>query len=244
MLEDICLRCKQRPKRKSAQFCSKRCTEIAAKKAPELLRVPKNHVFYKNVKRSFGKNWRNKHSRRPTICRIYLITWTAKMRRSFDKYRERINKKHKLPKNQEVKRFRSERRACRVGDPGHPKCCKRPDCALCQAIRTGFKSSLENKRRMVLSGAHNGVRFGGGVYLATSSSKAYEYAKNVNNGSRYRIILATRVVLGRTQKLNHNEHFRLAPNKGYDSVEGWVGSPELVVYNVDAVRPAYLILLK
>lgn len=107
MTNDICLRCKQRSKRKGHQFCSERCTRIAAKKAPQLLRVPKGHVMYNDgrsrfeagfrpfeltncvntVKKAFGKNWRNKKVRRPTICRIYLITWTHKMRAEFDKYR-------------------------------------------------------------------------------------------------------------------------------------------------------------
>lgn len=48
MANMICLQCKQRDKRKDYQFCSKRCTEIAASKAPGLLRVPKNHVMYED----------------------------------------------------------------------------------------------------------------------------------------------------------------------------------------------------
>lgn len=41
-----CVRCNKRPKRKDHQFCSDRCTKIAAKNAPSLLRVPKGHVMY------------------------------------------------------------------------------------------------------------------------------------------------------------------------------------------------------
>ncbi len=48
MRKDICLVCRKRPKRKEYQFCSDRCTSIAAKKAPQLMRVPKGHVFYEN----------------------------------------------------------------------------------------------------------------------------------------------------------------------------------------------------
>jgi hypothetical protein len=49
----------------------------------------------------------------------------------------------------EVKRFRAEARACRVGDSEKKaKLCKLPKgtCRLCTAIRTGFKYSLELKR--------------------------------------------------------------------------------------------------
>lgn len=48
MANDICIRCNQRSKRKGFQFCSDRCTQIAAKNAPQLLRVPKGHVMYED----------------------------------------------------------------------------------------------------------------------------------------------------------------------------------------------------
>lgn len=82
----------------------------------------------------------------------------------------------------------------------------------------------------------HGIRFGGGIYSATSSSKyvklledlhsllltgrlrAYEYAKNINKGSKYRVMTVTRVVPGRVQKLHRSEPMRLAPDPGYDSV--------------------------
>lgn len=46
----VCLRCWKKKKRKNYQFCSKRCTQLAAKNAPQLLRVPKDHVMYKDGK--------------------------------------------------------------------------------------------------------------------------------------------------------------------------------------------------
>lgn len=47
-----CLVCKKHRKRNAYQFCSERCTKIAAKKAPQLLRVPKNHVMYQDGMRA------------------------------------------------------------------------------------------------------------------------------------------------------------------------------------------------
>lgn len=85
-----------------------------------------------------------------------------------------VAKKRKLTKNKvEVKRFRAEARACSLGDPGQNKMCKRPEgqCRMCTAIRTGFRYSLQYKRNFALQGVGYGVRFGGGLYMAPSSSK-------------------------------------------------------------------------
>jgi hypothetical protein len=39
------------------------------------------------VKKQFRKHWKNLGMRLPTISRIYLITWTARLRSEFDGYR-------------------------------------------------------------------------------------------------------------------------------------------------------------
>ncbi|KAK0465689.1 hypothetical protein IW261DRAFT_1407610 [Armillaria novae-zelandiae] len=189
MRNDICLVCRKRPKRKEYQFCSDRCTGIAAKKAPKLMRVPKGHVFYENAKKMFAKNWHDKKHKLPTIAKIYLITWTACQRSSFEKYRY---KPYKL--------------------------CRKPNCRLCLAIRTVFKASLDYKRQMVKNHATSGVRFGGGLYMAPSSNKAFQYTENLSKGSNYLAILVTRSVLGKMQLLKNEQHHRISPDKGYDSV--------------------------
>jgi len=242
---EICLRCKQRVKRKDSQFCSDRCTQIAAKSAPMLIRVPKGHIMYNNVKKSFKSSWHSK-KKLPTIVSLSLITWTVQQRKSFETYRDKVAKKSK-PKNKEVKRFRSERRACHLGEGAVKKPCKRNSCWLCKGIRTAFKTSLKHKQDAVKSGAQGGIRFGGGIYMAPSSNKAFDYAQNVDgNKSKLRAVLSVRTVLGKVQKLSKEEHKRMKPNNGYDSVEAKVGNKptELVVYNADAIRPAYLIILK
>ncbi|PBK98837.1 hypothetical protein ARMGADRAFT_960474 [Armillaria gallica] len=243
-----CLVCRKRPKRKAYQFCSKRCTNIAAKKAPQLLRVPKNHVMYKDVAKSFRNTW-NSNIRRPAIARMYLITWKKTLRSSFDNYRANIAKKLKGGKKpREVKRFRSEARMCRLGDPGKStKLCKRQQCHLCRAIATGFKSTLNYKRSLVQQGDLRRTRFGGGIYMAPASSMAFRYADNGNTGSQYKAVLSTRAVLGKPQKVVFDDRFRLRPNPGYDSLEAHPpdgGPSELIVYNYNSVRPAYLLILK
>lgn len=205
--------------------------------------------MYKDVAKSFGKSW---HSTlpRPRIARIYLITWTKKLRSSFDIYRANVGKKMKGSKRpKEVKRFRSETRYCRLGDPGRPrKPCKMPQCRLCRAIVTGFRSSLNYKRQLVAQGQTASSRFGAGIYMAPSSSKAYGYALNGGAGSgRYRAVFSTRVVLGKSQIVKFDDWRRTRPQKGYDSIEAHpqAGGPtELLVFNANAVRPAYMIILK
>lgn len=176
------------------------------------------------MKKQFKKHWKNPGMRLPTISRVYLITWTARLRSEFDGYRyvyhhwspkpvltqyaifrntkphrSNVAKKRKMSKKKvEVKRFRSEARACRVGDPSQKTLCKLPKgkCRLCTAIRTGFKYSLEYKRNrskrgdpyvcfsgqvlcyadysivsfLIMGIVRRGVRFGGGLYMAPSSS--------------------------------------------------------------------------
>ncbi|KAK0496331.1 hypothetical protein EDD18DRAFT_1309518 [Armillaria luteobubalina] len=229
---DICLVCRRRPKRTDYQFCSNRCTGIAMRKAPQLMRVLKEHVFYKNIKMMFAKNWHDKEKNLATIVKIYLITWTASQHSSFEKYRERVAKLRKIPKGKakEIKSFHSERRASAVD---------------CLAICSAFKSSLDYKRKMVHANTTSGIHFGGGVYMVPASNKAFQYAVNLSKGSNYLTTLVTRTVLGNMQLLMAEQHHRLAPNKGYDSVKAHTQNDpwEYVTYNKDAVRPAYLVVV-
>ncbi|PBK98840.1 hypothetical protein ARMGADRAFT_920519 [Armillaria gallica] len=243
MANKICLVCQRRPKRDQYQFCSKRCTDTAAKRAPQLLRIPKDHVMYKEVANSFGNNWDWNTGPRPSIARIYLITWSPSLRKSFDNYRENIARKMKGKKEpKEVKRFRCEARKCRLGDPGQSNnLCSTPECHLCRAIETGFKTTLDNKRNSGIFG----VRFGHGIYMAPSSSKAFQYADNGNSTSEYKAVLVTRVVLGNPQRLVFEDWFRFQPDMGYDSAHPLFDGPtEVVVFNYNAARPAYLIIAK
>jgi hypothetical protein len=91
-----------------------------------------------------------------------------------------------------------------------------------------------------------------------------EYAKGHRNGSEYHAVLVTRTVLGNMQTLSVEDHGRMAPDRGYDSVgvsllavpvmmitayqvkgraDGG-GSLEYVVYDENAVRPPYLIMVR
>ncbi|KAK0467736.1 uncharacterized protein EV420DRAFT_1758006 [Desarmillaria tabescens] len=204
------------------------------------------------VANSFRDTWDYNAGSCPVIDRIYLITWTPGMRDSFDNYRESVAKRLKdRKKPKEVKRFRAESRTCLLGDPGQSaSLCNDRNCHLCRAIETGFESTLRHKRCLVYNGQLESCRFGGGIYMSPASSKAFNYAVNAGYGSQYKAVLATRVILGKPQQLAWDENYRLEPDLGYDSnlqVEARPadGGPiELVVYNHNAVRAAYLLILK
>jgi hypothetical protein len=194
MASDICLVCRGAPKRPDHQFCSRNCTQAAASKAPELMRVPKGHVLHDNgtlcscpsfpmpvkailsaslVTKLWADKWHDSTHPCPPTAKIYLITWTADMRASFDNYRylglsrclllrayirrsDEVARKRNTPadKHKEIKCFRSERRACHLGDSEFSKSlCTNPSCRLCAVIKTGFRVSLEFQRQQVARGA-------------------------------------------------------------------------------------------
>ncbi|KAK0211551.1 hypothetical protein IW262DRAFT_1468088 [Armillaria fumosa] len=240
MADNICLVCKNAPKRQDYQFCSQECTNEAASTAPKLIRVPQGHVMHNNsthlhilpnaievtsslVKKLWTEKWHDPTKPCPSISKIYLITWSVDMRISFDAYRDEVARKRKIPddKSKEIKCFRSERRACHLGDSkSYDSLCTNPGCRLCVAIESGFGSSLDFKQQQVNRGAKDGIRFGGGIYLSASSNKAFEYAKNLRKGSEYLAVIATRTVLGNIQLLSAEDHTRMTPDKGFDSVKG------------------------
>lgn len=247
-MNNKCLVCLQNPKRDNYQFCSKFCTDRVARTAPQLLPVPDDHVMYRDVKTLFVNNWNWSTGHLPQIKRIYLITWSPSLRESFDSYRENVARTMtNKDKPKEVKRFRCEARMCRLGDPGESTAlCRMPMCHLCRAIETGFKTTLDYKRSLSPM-QQRGVRFGRGIYMAASSSKAFQYASNGDSRSEHQAVLVTRVVLGNPQWLCKEDHKKEKLDKGYHSVEAHPengGPTEDVVFDHNAVRPAYLIIVK
>ncbi|PVF90825.1 hypothetical protein CPB86DRAFT_878821 [Serendipita vermifera] len=98
-------------------------------------------------------------------------------------------------------------------------------------------------------------RFGRGIYTSATSSKSDGYSVNLASStvgaySSLKAMLLTKVVVGRGKKLNYGDTSLTSPPSGFDSV---IGEPagvslgdlnydELVVYENNAVIPAFLII--
>ncbi|KAF7357340.1 PARP catalytic domain-containing protein [Mycena sanguinolenta] len=115
---------------------------------------------------------------------------------------------------------------------------KKSDCLLCSVIRNSFDVSKCGKR-------HRFCRFGAGIYTTACSSKADDYFIGVPE-SPFRAVLVNRVVVGNPLIQQYNAEEITELPYGYHSVAGVPGGDlnyeETVVYNNDAIRPAYLIV--
>ncbi|KAH7103566.1 hypothetical protein BKA62DRAFT_45622 [Auriculariales sp. MPI-PUGE-AT-0066] len=246
---DVCLFCCVKSKREGFQFCSDECTNlVAAEPLPQLLRVPTGHTMEKHLKKRLAERW-YKPGRVPQVESIHMITWPNIMRASFEHYRDATVELRKLPNEpSELKFFTWEVRKCRLGQDGKREPCKSPACHICQAIVTGFKSTLLRNRQLAKDGLRLDVPFGGGIYMTPCASRAFWSAKqhDVSNSDTL-ALLVTRTVPGKKNHVRRPDYKMTNAGKGFDSVHsGNIDSDqeELVVYNDDAVRPAYLMILK
>ncbi|KAL6056404.1 PARP catalytic domain-containing protein [Balamuthia mandrillaris] len=118
------------------------------------------------------------------------------------------------------------------------KLCKNASCSVCGIIRQGLKLSKVVGRN----------RFGQGLYLSSTSSKANDYTNNCLVSGGYRAMFLCYVVVGKGWKILQDSPSLQGPPKGFHSVLGEVGSSlnydEVVVYQEEAVYPAYLIIYK
>ncbi|EJD55054.1 hypothetical protein AURDEDRAFT_77957 [Auricularia subglabra TFB-10046 SS5] len=213
---------------------------------PQFLRVPANHELFAELQSRVADTWKGRSRRVPRVAKVFLITWPKDMRRSFQDYRDAVARNRRIQAGQptECKCFAGERRACRLGDAGVPSLCVDTHCALCRAVGSGFASTLAwNRNAMPVAS----LPFGGGIYVSPNSNTAFDVAEDEEPGSPYTALLVTRTVLGEKLVLHREERGREAADMSYDSIKGFpVGSKQaqFVVYDANAVRPAYLVMME
>ncbi|KAG9312511.1 hypothetical protein JVU11DRAFT_6904 [Chiua virens] len=228
-------------------FCSITCSQYAALFAPQLKYLPPHHELSIRVVNQFIQRWTS--SPCPKVLAVYMTTRTDASRRGFEQYRDAVEARGRfsymgLSPGNEQKQFRSTNRACTLGECGNVTPCHNQACWMCETIRFGFEPHLLRKR------SHGvGVRLGAGIYTGYASSKADDYANNSHDpNSTVRAMLVCRVVIGKPYEMYQNDPTFRRPPPGYDSVLGRSipGSAftedEYVVYDADAIRPAYLIV--
>ncbi|KAI9463863.1 hypothetical protein HD554DRAFT_2026792 [Boletus coccyginus] len=243
---NACPQCQRHPKLPDHRFCSVACRQSAARSAPELKYLHPHHELFITIATRFVQCW--KLAPRPKVRAVYMITWTESSQRSFEQYsrdavetRGRFKRMGRFPGN-EQKRFRSTVRACTLGERGNLSPCHNEACWVCETIQRSVMSSDCHAPRNA-----GGIRLGAGIYTSHTSSKADQYAKNIHDpSSRIKAMLVCRVVIGKPYEMCCEDQTIRGPPPGYDCV-GRIRLPlrvqdEYVVYNADAIRPAYLVL--
>jgi len=136
--------------------------------------------------------------------------------------------------------FHGTERACLLGeDESQTNLCQMGQCKLCNIIRNSFDVKLCGSH-------HKFSRFGKAIYTTACSSKADDYSSNSNPQAKRRVLLLNRVITGKEFNTKLNSNHLMQPPAGYHSVVGKPGVhlnyEETVVYNNDAIRPAYLVV--
>jgi len=194
---------------------------IASKWTPLILEIRPGHLTYNQVEQMFKSAW--KGSNVPSIKKVYKIIENKSFLLPFDRYKKHVGN--------EVFRYHGTSRRCTLGSLGNTRLCPSNACSLCSILRTSFRVKISQ------SGP-----FGAGVYTSSTANKAYQYS-NDGKGA----IIVTKVVLGTVYNAKAQHEVKACP-RGHNSVvfnrQNWMGQDDdaTVVYNIDAIRPIYLII--
>ncbi|EAU83114.1 hypothetical protein CC1G_11640 [Coprinopsis cinerea okayama7 len=210
-----------------------------------LVPLAKADSKYTEISRTFKKGWKHPKKKRPHIYSIFRITIPDHILRPFHHYRARVAAapglagRVKNPANEQLL-FHGTTRCCLLGeDSRSTRLCSLPECNLCCIIRMSFNVKKCGSK-------HRFKRFGRGIYTTTCSSKADDYTANIEQLSNLRVMLVNRVVVGKPHRRQKNATSLTEPPCGHHSVIGEPGIDlnyeETVVYDNDAIRPAYLIV--
>ncbi|KLO15231.1 ADP-ribosylation [Schizopora paradoxa] len=207
--------------------------------------VKDNSPEYKKVKSLLKSGWKHSEKRKPQLRRLFRIVNNDAHYKPFAAYQKRIQTAlHSDSKGAtsatECLLFHGTTRACLVGeDDAISGICNLPRCSLCRIIENSFDVKFCGSQ-------HKFKRFGKAIYTTSCTSKADDYASNAHPSATTRVLLLSRVVLGKQFTTKLNSSHLLEPPEGYHSVRGVPGVhlnyEEAVVYNNDAIRPAYLVV--
>ncbi|KAF9463920.1 hypothetical protein BDZ94DRAFT_1257762 [Collybia nuda] len=209
-----------------------------------LVLLSSNDPYHLLVERHFQTGWVHPHKSKPQVQAVFKILSTSESLKKYERYRAKVavhpKVAHKKVPGNERLLFHGTARCCLLAeDSSRVRLCNLPECYLCCVIRSSFevqRCGTRNKFR----------RFGTGIYTSECSSKADDYSCNKSDDANFRVMLANRVVVGKARKQQENAEHLTEPPKGYHSVIGKPGLelnyPETVVYDNDAIRPAFLIV--
>lgn len=241
---DPCLQCAQRNKvmvdDRLSDFCSRTCLQNALKAGPRLFSLVADSKDHKEVQQQFIQGWLHS-SNAPTVHRIWKIYGNQSLYSQFRAYKQSVEQRTGLANGNTRRRFHGTTRMCQLGnsDQEH-SLCSNNTCRLCNIIKTSLR--ISHAQSNISFG-----RFGRGIYTSATSSKANDYVSEPG-GSRFKAMLLTQVVMGKTKKLKFDHTTLTAPPAGFDSVvgepdvSGSLNYDEAIVYTDDAIRPMFLII--
>ncbi|KAG8816814.1 hypothetical protein FRC18_000807 [Serendipita sp. 400] len=242
-----CVICKSAPydAARESLFCGYACLKKAEAMAPGIIEIPMSHPKFRNIAHQFTQKWLHTNVAFRPPKHIYIVLQSATQKASYARYKAKVEREGNFvasgrTEGNENRRFHGSTRQCRLGDPGNTQLCSNTNCPLCGILRTSFDLAFFK----VKTGF---ARFGRGHYTTATSSKSDSYSTNGSTSS-YKAIIMTKVVVGRGYKMTQNAQTLTAPPTGFHSVlgepvqGGKLNYDELVVYDNDAIRPAYLIV--
>ena len=222
---------------KSKPILPRRLASLRKPSNPVLCRLKRDQSTYKEIAEHFKKEWVKvtpAYPNPPKPAAIYAIQNTI-LSEKFHLYGERIRKGGKASNS--ARFYHGTTIKCNLlCTDGY---CDDPDCGACGISKNGFDASR------IGSNIPRFKRFGHGIYLAPNSSKCHDYTRGMPEYS-VRAQLLCLVACGAKYELKFNDVTLNQPPEKFDSVYGRSGGSlnydEIVVYDVDAVMPQYIIV--
>jgi len=190
--------------------------------------------------RLFQGGWLHKNKNVPHVYRMFQIEAPESLIQPYLQYYDTVRRVTGNTADIERLLFHGTSRACALGEAGdNVRLCRLARCGLCSIIRSSYDLDLCGSN-------HKFSRFGQGIYTTKCSSKADDYCSSERPDLKLRFLLVNTVVVGWQKKRTRNKRSIVNAGPGYHSVLGVPGEDlnyeETVVYNNDAIRPAFLIV--
>ncbi|CAJ0885675.1 15167_t:CDS:2 [Entrophospora sp. SA101] len=255
--DQICINCKGENALVGSDFCSDGCEVIIKTMVPCLLRLSSDGQKYKDITNQFIAAWKHPGKTPPEVADIWKIFCSENLNTRYNMYRNEVENqrkfagkffgkgegKRKMSAGNEQRRFHGTKTSCYIGLTSGDVC-NGPTCSVCCIIREGYKLRYANTTYQ---------RFGRGIYFSGTSSKSDDYNEGslkYSQGSKYKVMILNKVVVGQGYQLTKNSMNLTEPPAGFDSIlgepsdTGNLNYDEIVVYREESSIPQYLIVYK
>ncbi|CAH1757132.1 6503_t:CDS:2 [Entrophospora sp. SA101] len=201
--------------------------------APCLLRLPSDGQKYKDITNQFIAAWKHPGKTPPEVADIWKIFCSENLNTRYNMYRNEVENQRKF-----AGKFFGKGEGKRKMSAGNEQ-------RRFHGTKTeGYKLRYANTTYQ---------RFGRGIYFSGTSSKSDDYNEGslkYSQGSKYKVMILNKVVVGQGYQLTKNSMNLTEPPAGFDSIlgepsdTGNLNYDEIVVYREESSIPQYLIVYK